>query len=443
MNSHTPPISIPTIRENIKAFCDNALGTREFENWVYSIPALEAVLGPDLYLETISTDFSKQTSTTKIKKILQQWLQEGHTSLSIEHIEDMRSSFEERLDSVKAECKRLLKEKDDLIINTLREKSAGFPSIARALSNYETLADFQYAYLLKRKTHPAVETSKKISKLAKEKRHALKKLRVAVARIDYYENLFPWLSEYIDIDIDTLLDDVTNRVKGCQDDTDPIRKYFAEGEYEKLGIAERNQLALERYWIQKKQPWQLGRDYERYIGYLYEQEGYDVCYFGVEAGLGDLGRDLICSRNSEVLVVQCKYWSSQKTIHEKHISQLFGTTVMCEIEHQLKETHSLPQLQFRPVFVTSTSLSKKAIEFAKYLQVEVRQGVKFVQYPCVKCNIIGHNGAKIYHLPMDQQYDRLITTKKNRFYLKSAIEAERQGFRRAWKWHGDPSTHIG
>jgi len=440
MDNQQPQINVLTIQKNISDFCDDTLGVRAFEEWLYNTPVLEAILGSNLYLEIISTDFNKQTSLAKTKKNLRQWLTEGRIVPSIEYVNTMQSSYEKRIDNIREKCEKLLKEKDFIVIKTLQENSVGFPSIARALSHYETLADFQHAYFLERKTHPAVKTAKKVLKLANDKRSALERLKIAVARIDYYENLFPWLSDYIDIDIDTLLDDVTSRNESDYDDSDPICKYLVRGEYEKLSPVERNELALERYWIGRKKPWQLGRDYERYVGYLYEMEGYDVRYFGIEAGLGDLGRDLICSQNSETLIVQCKYWSSNKIIHEKHISQLFGTTVMYDIEQRASTTwNSLSQVQFKPVFVTSTTLSDKALEFAKHLNVTVRQSIKLEKYPCVKCNVIGHSGDKIYHLPMDQQYDNLVTSRKNRFYLNSVAEAEKQGFRRAWKWRGSQS----
>ena len=54
--------------------------------------------------------------------------------------------------------------------------------------------------------------------------------------------------------------------------------------------------------------------YERYIVYLYEREGYEVEYRGIELGLMDGGIDLVCKRKGETVVVQCKNWSETKTI---------------------------------------------------------------------------------------------------------------------------------
>jgi hypothetical protein len=56
----------------------------------------------------------------------------------------------------------------------------------------------------------------------------------------------------------------------------------------------------------------------------------------------------------------------------------------------------------------------------------------------VKCNISGRDGEKIYHLPFDQQYDRTkIGHRPGEKYVYSVAEAERDGFRRAWKWRRD------
>lgn len=52
----------------------------------------------------------------------------------------------------------------------------------------------------------------------------------------------------------------------------------------------------------------------------------------------------------------------------------------------------------------------------------------------IKCNI-SKDGEKIYHLPFDQQYDRVsIANKKGACYVATVAEAEEQGFRRAYKW---------
>jgi hypothetical protein len=59
---------------------------------------------------------------------------------------------------------------------------------------------------------------------------------------------------------------------------DPMRHWLTDQEHAALSPAERNQGSLDRYMGSRKSPWELGRDYERYIGYVREQAGGKVTY---------------------------------------------------------------------------------------------------------------------------------------------------------------------
>lgn len=200
--------------------------------------------------------------------------------------------------------------------------------------------------------------------------------------------------------------------------------------------AEKFQRALERYWQSKKSPWRLGRDYERYVGYLLESEGFKVEYYGIEAGLEDLGRDLVCSNGNDVRIVQCKYWSFQKTLHEKHVCQIYGTTTAYGIEFGKKQD-LFGKVQITPWLYTSCAASPKAKEFAEMLGVRVVDNFSLRRYPIIKCNVSLRDGEKIYHLPFDQQYDRTLIEYKHECYVETVAEAEALGFRRAFRWRGN------
>jgi hypothetical protein len=58
-------------------------------------------------------------------------------------------------------------------------------------------------------------------------------------------------------------------------------------------------------------------------------------------------------------------------------------------------------------------------------------------YPCIKCNVSKIDGTKIYHLPFDQQYDKVkVEMRRGEFYCNTVAEAEKQGFRRAYRYKG-------
>ena len=165
---------------------------------------------------------------------------------------------------------------------------------------------------------------------------------------------------------------------------------------------------------------------------MYETKGYKVEFVGIEKGLEDLGRDLICTNDKEVLIVQCKCWSNKKNkvIREKYINQLCGTALMYKIKHpECKKT-------INPVFVSTVPYSDTAKEFAKYLNIQcIIQPLE--KYPMIKCNINLSTNEKIYHLPFDQQYDKCVINKKlGECYVMTVQEAENKGFRRARRWYG-------
>lgn len=213
---------------------------------------------------------------------------------------------------------------------------------------------------------------------------------------------------------------------------DVAGNWLTVDEYSQLSTAEKYQRALDRYLKRNKTNKEIGTDYERYIGYLYEMQGYSVKYFGIENGLEDLGRDLICTNKKEILIIQCKCWSNiqGKVIHEKHINQLHGTATMYKMKHNPKNK------EVKAVLVSTVPCTDTAKEFAEYLGVTFKQ-IPLEKYPMIKCNINKATKEKIYHLPFDQQYDKCsIKQESGEFYAMTVKEAEEKGFRRAMKWHG-------
>lgn len=152
-----------------------------------------------------------------------------------------------------------------------------------------------------------------------------------------------------------------------------------------------------------------------------------------------MGRDLICVKQDDVEIVQCKCWAKEyetgepKEIHEKHIFQLFGTVTAFKIDNPDKTTSGH--------FITSTFLSDRARQFAKALGIKVIEDCPLQRYPSIKCNISRRTGEKIYHLPFDQQYDNtLIEGERNECYVETVKQAEDLGFRRAFRWRGTADT---
>lgn len=329
-----------------------------------------------------------------------------------------------------------------------QQKSMGFPWLAEAYADYYALKDEKVARHLKSKKHPAHTAAETVREVKREKRELVKENKIISYKINYFEKLFPWLEELIATDED---EEIPVRIDGedvsDEDNEDRVKDFLTQEEYKSLSTVEKNQLALDRYLKNRnKSKWAIGRDYEMYVGHLYEQQGYAIEYKGIIDGFEDLGRDVIAKKDNETCIIQCKYWAQYKDIHEKHIFQLFGTTMEYWIKNfnnrQKPKTFEefarfLNEEKLRPIFFTSTILSDKAKEMARALSIEVIENEPLGDFPRIKCNINNDEfgtQTKIYHLPMDQQYDRtIIGNRPGEFYAFTVKEAEDAGFRRAFK----------
>lgn len=306
------------------------------------------------------------------------------------------------------------------------EKTIGFPWVAEQYSIYKTAFLDAIEEHLRTKRNPSIKGAEAVKTAKRQAKEAERKYFIMLGLVNYYECLCPWLKELQDAP-----DELIQQNKGNIDDVnigDPAKKYMASSEWDNLPTQEKFQRALDRYWNRNKTKLEIGRLYERFIGYEYERDGWDVTFFGAIKGLEDLGRDLIVKKNRTVRIIQCKNWAADKTIHEKHIFQLFGTCILYELEN-----HKKP----KGIFVTSCNLSDTAKKCASMLGIDIIENKKLTRFPSIKCNI-GKAGERIYHLPFDQQYDKIkIEKNKNEFYCETIQEAENAGFRRAFRWHGE------
>jgi hypothetical protein len=325
-----------------------------------------------------------------------------------------------------------IEEGQKLLETMLENRFAGIELIAEAWAEYELARGKIEADDLIRKSHPAYQSAEVVRAKSKDLAVIRKRAKYLEQLLKLYEWHVPWLTELRD------LEEEESYVKLASADVDttddPVSEWLTREGWASLPPVARNQRALDRYWKAKKSRWQVGRDYERYVGYLYEADGFDVSYYGIEKGLEDLGRDVIALKDGLIEVTQCKRWAREKTIHEKHVFQLFGTVTAFRIDN--------PDASVTGRFVTTTKLSERARAFAQRLEIKVDEGFALDESnPCIKCNVSMTTGEKIYHLPFDQMYDATVVhTERGEFYARTVEEAEQAGFRRAFRWRGGQAS---
>lgn len=312
----------------------------------------------------------------------------------------------------------------------LRDRVHGYEHIAKAWADWELALSEREASHLARKKHPARKAADAVREKGRDMAELRRRLKLAEYVTALYEFHFPWLVEFRDLEAE--IGYVESAIE-AEEKEDPVARFLSKDEWAALSSAERNQLALDRYLRSRMTPWQLGRDYERYVGYLREQAGCVVTYHGIVKGFEDLGRDVLAEKDGVIEVIQCKRWAQHKEIHEKHIFQLFGTMVAARIENPGKHVVG--------TFTTTTKLSPRAREFARVLDISVEESFPLADYPRIKCNIARRTGERIYHLPFDQQYDTtVVEAGRGERYVASTAEAEELGFRRAWRWRGQAAA---
>lgn len=350
--------------------------------------------------------FAYELANAKVETILQQRRDEIKREAKLAEIK-----LKQKQDEI--DCNyTILNRKKYALDRILEERQIGFPWIAEQIASATTII-YKNKYQRSR---------------IYNFRNLLKENEILKGLIDFHEYLYPHLKElHVKLE-ETPLEANSQYTKSEQ--ADEAHYWLTTEEYRNLPPVERNQLALDRYKKKHLSDWEVGKRYERYIGFLYEKKGYKVDYDGIFLRMEDRGRDLICTKENEIIIIQCKNWSSSKTIYEKHIFQFFGTICYARIEEKRK--NNLFPREIKGVFYTTTKLSDYALDAAKALNIEVNLELIDKDYPCIKCNI--RNGERIYHLPFDQLYDRTeIKTNTGEFYARTCQEAENAGFRRAMK----------
>jgi hypothetical protein len=417
------------IAVSINSFLENN------KQYNYINPLFACFIVPVIIIVVFSIIIYKyRQNTSKIlkKKVLELEKSNSNISSLNRELEKLRYCIKEKDEKLK-NYEKCIKEKDELYELLQQRNNSSITRITSLYADFLTIEyDISQKYL-KNKIRPARTEAKRIEELQCKTKKYIEQFNLMQYKYEELLNLFPELQNYAD-DFDSLkeLENIRN-VEQLQDEYDRVHNYITKEEYQKLSETERNQLALDKYINSpNKSNWQIGRDYELFVGYYFRRHlYYAVEQYGIEKKLDDLGCDIIARKDNSVFIIQCKRWKESRKIHEKHILQLYGTSVLLKRYYKGILAPSLFDLTVGCIFISTHEVTDKAKEIAKVLNVVI-QTIEFKEFPRIKCNI-NNNGEKIYHLPFDQQYDRTKIENEGEFYASTVKEAEENGFRRAFR----------
>jgi Holliday junction resolvase len=116
---------------------------------------------------------------------------------------------------------------------------------------------------------------------------------------------------------------------------------------------------------------QKGSEYEEFVAGYYKLDGYEVNLHGIKKGKKDKGIDIICTKDEELILIQCKNWkedSKYKINHEK-LKAFVGCCTEYVNENKLFDKN------IKLKFITSNYIldesGKKFLQESKTLQYEI------------------------------------------------------------------------
>lgn len=114
-----------------------------------------------------------------------------------------------------------------------------------------------------------------------------------------------------------------------------------------------------------------GKEYEEFVAGYFKIDGYEVNSHGIKKGKKDKGIDIICTKDEELILIQCKNWkedSKYKINHEK-LKAFVGCCTEYVNENKLFDKN------IKLKFITSNYIldesGKKFLQESKTLQYEI------------------------------------------------------------------------
>ena len=127
----------------------------------------------------------------------------------------------------------------------------------------------------------------------------------------------------------------------------------------------------ERFKNHLKNSSNKGKEFEEFVAGHFKLDGYQISLNGIKQGKNDKGIDIICSKDEELILIQCKNWkedSKYKINHEK-LKAFVGCCTEYVNENKLFDKN------IKLKFITSNYIldesGKKFLQESKTLQYEV------------------------------------------------------------------------
>lgn len=212
--------------------------------------------------------------------------------------------------------------------------------------------------------HPRAVPAAELDEIVTEQREFLERLatnraapilRVARPATGFASRLFLWLVNLPGLQLWYLRATLRRVIAAAKEEMAERRRFERM-----LEAGDRSAMAMKR----------VGDAFERYVGRIFEDRGYTVWYHGL--GILDGGIDLVFRSKSETLLVQCKYFTANRSVDLETVRALLFAVDRYRSHHT--NSGGTP---VRPVITTTSTLTYSARREALIRGVKVLENVPF------------------------------------------------------------------
>ena len=125
------------------------------------------------------------------------------------------------------------------------------------------------------------------------------------------------------------------------------------------------------YAQKMKEKKEKGKEYEEFVAGYYKLDGYEVNLHGIKKGKKDKGIDIICTKDEELILIQCKNWKENSTYKINHENLKAFVGCCTEYINENKLFHKNIKLKFITSNYILDESGKKFLEESKTLQYEI------------------------------------------------------------------------
>jgi hypothetical protein len=180
-----------------------------------------------------------------------------------EELSELRRTHSRTLEAVELQYNKLL-DHMRAMDKIFGERKIQFPWLSSAIADLHAMEAERDAQVLETEKHAATKAASVVREHGSKRREAERQSRLLRYRAEYYEKLFPWITDYVGDDVPDEAVDLSGSPTELGDD--PVKRWLTDADYQNLSNTEKNQRALNRWKAAPRSRWEVGRDYERFIG---------------------------------------------------------------------------------------------------------------------------------------------------------------------------------